>query len=382
MTGERTIPEDGMRPRNGFRRRSALGFFAILLGFCPPLGWAEAPADEPTVQVVQKVLPAVANINAERVVRRQMRDPFDLFFGRYYSYSERVRSLGSGVVVAPGGFVITCAHVVERAVNRAVKVSLSQGSDWQAKVLFEDPVQDLALLKVDASKPLPWFDIQRLSPNLLGQTVIVLGNPVGYQNSVSKGILSAKGRVIETEEGRIEGLLQTDAAINPGNSGGPLVDLEGTFVGLSSAKFSGEAIEGIGFAIPGDRVLAWYRKARENSRDGRKGEPATLADFLLKRFGIVAQELTEDLAASFRVAPGSGLLIGSVERGSPAAAAGIQAGMILAAIGNFPLSDLGELPPELARIGGGTKAALTITLVEQRGPILFQRTQTVEVVAR
>ncbi|MGD9895533.1 MAG: S1C family serine protease [Candidatus Methylacidiphilaceae bacterium] len=362
--------------------RKGLGRLVFLWLLCAACGRAETPADEPAVQVVQRVLPAVANINAERVVRRQVRDPFELFFGRYYAYSERVRSLGSGVVVAPEGFVITCAHVVERAVNRAVKVSLSQGSDFQAKVLFEDPVQDLALLKVDAFKALPSFDIHRLSPNLLGQTVIVLGNPVGYQNSVSKGILSAKGRIIQTEEGQIDGLLQTDAAINPGNSGGPLVDLTGAFVGLSSAKFSGEAIEGIGFAIPGDRVLAWYQKARESSRQGGKAAPATLADLLEKRFGIVVQELTEDLAASFRVAPGSGLLIGSVERGSPAAAAGIQAGMILAAIGNSPVSDLGEVPRQLARIGPGAKVVLTITLVEQRGPILFQRTQSVEVVAR
>ncbi|WP_018292047.1 S1C family serine protease [Verrucomicrobium sp. 3C] len=371
-----------MKPRTELRWRSAVSGLAAFWAFCLASGRAEVPADEPTVQVVQKVLPAVANINAERVVRHQVRDTFELFFGRYYSYSERVRSLGSGVVVAPEGYVITCAHVVERAVNRAVKVSLSQGSDFQANVLFEDPVQDLALLKVNASKALPWFDIHRLSPNLLGQTVIVLGNPVGYQNSVSKGILSAKGRVIQTEEGQIEGLLQTDAAINPGNSGGPLVDLGGAFVGLSSAKFSGEAIEGIGFAIPGDRVLAWYRKARGSSSGGRKASSATLADFLQRRFGIVAQALTEDLAASFRVAPGSGLLIGSVESGSPAAAVGIQAGMILVAIGNAPLSDLGEVPPELARIGPGTKSSLTITLVEQRGPMLFQRTQTVEVVAR
>ncbi len=367
--------------RRQWRKRGSIGL-ALLWLLGPAVGRAEAPADEPVVQVVQKVLPAVANINAERVVQRQMRDPFELFFGRYYSFSERVRSLGSGVVVAPEGFVLTCAHVVERAVNRAVKVSLSQGNDLQAKVLFEDPVQDLALLKVDAPKPLPSYDIHRLSPNLLGQTVIVLGNPVGYQNSVSKGILSAKGRVIQTEEGQIEGLLQTDAAINPGNSGGPVVDLTGAFVGLSSAKFSGEAIEGIGFAIPGDRVLAWYRKARENVQEGRKAPTATLGDFLVKRFGIVAQELTEDLAASFRVAPGSGLLVGSVESGSPAAAAGIQAGMIVAAIGNVPVTDLGELPPELARIGAGAKVILTITLVEQRGPILLQRTQTVEVVAR
>ncbi|CAB4243322.1 Serine protease [Methylacidimicrobium sp. AP8] len=367
--------------RRRWRAKGCAGL-ALLWLLGPAPGRAEAPADEPAVQVVQRVLPAVANINAERVVRRQVRDPFELFFGRYYIFSERVRSLGSGVVVAPEGFVLTCAHVVERAVNRAVKVSLSQGSGYQADVLFEDPAQDLALLKVHAHKALPAYDIQRLSPNLLGQTVIVLGNPVGYQNSVSKGILSAKDRAIQTEEGQIGGLLQTDAAINPGNSGGPLVDLTGAFVGLSSAKFSGEAIEGIGFAIPGERVLAWYRKAREAALGGRKAPVATLDRFLAKRFGIVAQELTEELAASFRVAPGSGLLIGSVERGSPAAAAGIQAGMILVAIGNIQVSDLGDLPPELAKIGPGARVPLTITIVEQRGPILFQRTQTVEVVAR
>ncbi|VVM08424.1 serine protease DegQ [Methylacidimicrobium cyclopophantes] len=364
------------------RRKGGSGWLAAFWLLCAARGWAEAPADEPAVQVVQKVLPAVANINAERIVRRQVQDPFELFFGRYYSYSERVRSLGSGVVVAPEGFVITCAHVVGRAVNRAVKVSLSQGKDFQAKVLFEDPVQDLALLKVEAPKALPWLDIRRLSPNLLGQTVIVLGNPVGYQSSVSKGILSAKGRMIQTEEGAIEGLLQTDAAINPGNSGGPLVDLAGAFVGLSSAKFSGEAIEGIGFAIPGDRVLAWYGKAKGSSLGGRTAAGPTLADLLEKRFGIAVQELTEDLAASFGVAPGSGLLIATVEKGSPAAAAGIEAGMILAAVGNTPVSDLGELPPELARIQPGSRTVLTITLVEQRGPVLFQRTQSVAVVAR
>ena len=235
--------------------------------------YAVAPHEEPIVQAVEKVRPAVVNINTERIVTQEVRDPRDVFFERYFGggvtrgnriLATPIKNLGSGAIVSPNGYIITNQHVVERAAKLKIMVTLADGKDTEAVLLRDDDLLDLALIKIESPEPLPYLSLEKLSPNLLGQTVLVLGNPVGYESSVSAGILSAKDRTLTIGDLTMEGLLQTDAAINPGNSGGPLVDVEGNLVGLSSAKMSiaqNLPVESIGFAIPAERVKQWVGEA-------------------------------------------------------------------------------------------------------------------------
>jgi len=206
---------------------------------------------------------------------------------------------------------------------------------------------------------------------------------VGYQNSVSKGILSAMDRTIETDEGRIEGLLQTDAAINPGNSGGPIVDISGKFVGISSAKFAGEAIEGIGFAIPAKKVNIFYQEALSEIKNGTPSQKTvTIEQILAKKFGLHVQEINRELAEAFHVQEGMGLLISDVEPNSPAAKAGIKSGMILLAIGNRRVDELESYPMLLKDIKSGEGVLMTIMVVRESQGFFLSQTSTVQVFSR
>ena len=232
----------------------------------PALHAQTDPATEPSVVAVAKAMPAVVNINTERIVQRTVRDPRDELFNQFFGgplrrprvLSQKVQSLGSGFIVDPAGYIVTNEHVVERAAELKISVTTNDGKTYTARYIAGSPEQDLAFLKIDVKEPLPFLDLGGLSPNHLGQTVLVLGNPLGYGSSVARGILSAKGRTVAINETEFRNLLQTDAAINPGNSGGPLVDLSGKLVGVSSVKMAftpqGVPTQGLGFAIPGETV--------------------------------------------------------------------------------------------------------------------------------
>ena len=217
------------------------------------------PASEPAVLAVAKVLPAVVNINTERVVRRRVRDPFEDFaaqyFGNYRSRPREIRqtlqSLGSGFIVDPAGYIVTNEHVVQRAADLKIEVTMNDGKTYNAHYITGDKKKDLAFIKIDAKADFPFINLDNISPNLLGQTVLVVGNALGYGSSISRGILSGTKRDITIDEIEYKDLLQTDAAINPGNSGGPLIDLSGRLVGVSSAKMAftpqGVPTQGLGF---------------------------------------------------------------------------------------------------------------------------------------
>jgi S1-C subfamily serine protease len=225
----------------------------------PPPGFIDV-ANEPIVKVIDNVMPAVVNITAEATVP-QYYSGYDQFFGRYRMVRDTPeQSIGSGLIVSADGFIITNAHVVALAEKeKMVSITLKSGSKYQAQIVYADDDVDLALLKIqDQTVQFPYFDLSYVSPNRLGETVVAMGSPAGYQSSASHGILSAKGRMFTTEDKHTySNLLQTDAAINPGNSGGPLVDLNGSLVGINSAKLAGPAIENIGFAIPHEVVVPW-----------------------------------------------------------------------------------------------------------------------------
>jgi len=357
--------------------------------------YATPPQDEPIVKAVDKVRPAVVNIYTEGVVTQEVRDPRDIFFERYFgggmSRGNRIlqtplRNLGSGLIVSADGYIVTNQHVANREVNPKIRVTLVNGKDYQATLLRDDDLQDLALLKVDAKEPLPFLSLEKLSPNLLGQTVLVLGNPIGYENSVSAGILSAKDRTLTIGDLTMEGLLQTDAAINPGNSGGPLVDAEGDLVGLSSAKMSvaqNLPVESIGFAIPGERVKRWVEEAIAIVEGKMKAPPERSAALALKeKFGLELKDLNPNDSLQLGYQGRVGLLVTGLEKGSPAAEAGIQKGMLVVGLGQVPARTLEELPRKVRQLRGGEQVVVTVLGAMKQGNFIALKSGTVTLKAR
>ncbi len=366
--------------------RISFYIFTLLLSFSLSClsTWAITPAEEPIVNVVEKTMPAVVNIQTDHVVQQLMATPMDLFFRRFQIGQETVHSLGSGLLVSPDGYIVTNHHVIQMSDTTNIRVSLFNGSVYQAKFISSDPDKDLALIKITDSKtPFTFLDFKTLSPNLLGETVIALGNPVGYQNSVSHGILSAKNRSFTAEGVTMEGLLQTDAAINPGNSGGPLVDINGNLVGINSAKFAGVAIEGIGFAIPAETVSSWVGNAIAVAKGLKPPEkPVSLLDILRNRFGINLQEETPEMAFGLGFSTPGGLLITSVEPGSSAEEAGLKKGMLIVGIGSYPVLNEQSLPREILHLKKGDTALFTVVSILEGGGLKLQRSAEVELEAR
>src|SRR5207302_3580429 len=182
------------------------------------------PASEPAVLALAKVLPAVVNINTERVVRRTVRDPFEDFYAQFFGYDQArpreirqtLQSLGSGFIVDPAGYIVTNQHVVERAADLKIKVMTNDGKTYSAHYITGDDKKDLAFIKIDSKESFPFINLDNISPNLLGETVIVVGNAVGYGSSISRGVLSATKRDISVDNIDYKNLVQTDASINPG----------------------------------------------------------------------------------------------------------------------------------------------------------------------
>ena len=355
------------------------------------------PASEPAVLAVAKVLPAVVNINTERIVRRQVRDPFEdfaaQFFGNYRSRPREVRqtlqSLGSGFLVDPAGYIVTNEHVVERAADLKIEAITNDGKTYKARYITGDSKKDLAFLKIDSDKPLPFVDLHDISPNLLGQTVIVVGNALGYGSSISRGVLSGLKREITIEDVDYHDLLQTDAAINPGNSGGPLIDLSGRLVGISSAKMAftpqGIPTQGLGFAIPAETVkqnVEQFKKIAEKQPTPKPGatEEETGSSNADRLFGLQLQDLTQDLADALGLAAGKGVLISAVEPDSPADQAGIERGLVIYRIGKYEVNSVKQAESLLARADSGSSVDFTLGIVSRgsRG----RRIETVNLEAR
>src|SRR5438445_8514538 len=185
---------------------SAIGVLATFLMLTPSAScFAQAdPASEPAVLAVGKVLPAVVNINTERVVRRTVRDPFEDFYAQFFGYDQvrpreirqTLQSLGSGFIVDPAGYIVTNQHVVERAADLRIQVTTNDGKTHNAHYITGDDKTDLAFIKIDAQTAFPFINLDNISPYLLGQTVIVVGNAFGYASSISRGVLSAAKRHI------------------------------------------------------------------------------------------------------------------------------------------------------------------------------------------
>jgi serine protease Do len=342
------------------------------------------PASEPSVLAVAKVLPAVVNINTERIVRRTVRDPIDDFYAQFFGYNrlrprevrQTLQSLGSGFIIDPAGYIVTNQHVVERAADLKIHVTTHDGKTYRAHYIAGDDKTDLAFIKIDAQTDFPFINLDNISPNLLGETVIVVGNAVGYGSSISRGVLSAVKRNITVEETEYKDLVQTDAAINPGNSGGPVIDLSGRLVGIASAKMAftpqGVPTQGLGFAIPAnvvrDSVNRFKQVAMKQARP--KGSPAPAepgSSRAEKLFGMQLQDLTSELSEALGYLRGRGVLIAAVEPESPADDAGIKRGMVLYRVNTSTVSSVREVDDALRGAESGANVEFTIGIIRARG---------------
>src|SRR5213596_298008 len=334
-----------MQPRRKFILTLA-GTCGILFAKSTPCFAQADRASEPAVLALAKVLPAVVNINTERVVRRAVRDPFEDFYAQFFGYDrarpreirQTLQSLGSGFIIDPAGYIVTNQHVVERAADLKIQVTANDGKTYNAHYIAGDDKTDLAFIKIDAKAAFPFISLDNISPNLLGETVIVVGNAVGYGSSISRGVLSAVKRDIAIDNIEYKDLVQTDAAINPGNSGGPVIDISGRLVGISSAKMAftpqGVPTQGLGFAIPADVVrdtVSRFKKiAEKNPTTSKPPIPKeTSTSNAEQLFGMQLQDLSEELLDALGYARRHGVLITAVEPGGPADEAGIERGLVI-----------------------------------------------------
>jgi len=321
--------------------------FFMLAALLLPLG-ASAQLPDFT-DLVEKQGPAVVNISTTQTVRNplglpqipqlQEDDPFYEFFRRFIPNPGprefQNNSLGSGFIISGDGYVMTNAHVVEAADEITVK--LSDKREYKARVIGADRRTDIALLKIEASG-LPAVKFGDPNKLKVGEWVVAIGSPFGFENTVTAGIVSAKGRSLPQEN--FVPFIQTDAAVNPGNSGGPLFNLRGEVVGINSQIYSRTGgFMGLSFAIPIDVANDIANQLKTSGRVTRG------------RIGVVIQPVTKELAESFGLPKPTGALVSSVEKGSPADKAGIEAGDVVLKFDGKVVNSSDDLP----RLVGGTK---------------------------
>jgi len=317
-------------------------------GVLPPLSATEAardvssPATSPDFPLITKQYgPAVVNISVTGVRKADASDDDDddenddqppelrRFFqhGPGAKRSVPVRGLGSGFIVDPDGIVLTNAHVVKDA--NEVTVKLTDRREFRAKVLGSDAKTDIAVLKIDA-KNLPAVSIGSSERLQVGEWVLAIGSPFGFDNSVTAGVVSAKGRTLPSDAS--VPFIQTDAAVNPGNSGGPLFNAHGEVVGINSQIYSQSGgYQGVSFSIPIDLAV----RIKDQILAHGKAEHA--------RLGVAVQEVNQGLADSFGLDRPAGALVDDVEKGSPAEKAGLQTGDVIRSVNGQPVVSSGDL---------------------------------------
>ena len=310
------------------------------------------------VELARKLKPAVVNIGTAKTVKPQMRpqrpfgnqfgnDPFQDFFDRFFpdmqpQQSYKKRSLGSGFIISAEGDILTNSHVVNGADE--IKVKLNDGREFKAEVKGVDQKLDLALIRITTKEPLPFAVLGDSDQIEVGEWVMAIGNPFGLSETVTAGIVSAKGRVIGS--GPYDDYIQTDASINPGNSGGPLFNTHGEVIGINTAIVAGG--QGIGFAIPVNMAKAIVPQLRDKGKVTRGW------------LGVAIQPVTPDLAQSFGLAGEKGALVSEVVTGSPAEKAGITTGDIILEFDGKTISEMNELPRIVATTQVGRKVPVRI----------------------
>ncbi len=305
----------------------------------------------------KKAMPAVVNIVTTKEVHARSPLADDPLFRRYFpnfdrGSIQRQTSLGSGVIVSPEGFVITNHHVIQGADD--IQLVLSDGRRFSAQVRGTDPESDIAVLKADATN-LPAITLGHAENLQVGDVVLAIGNPFGFGNTVTAGIVSALGRNF-LGVNQFEDFIQTDAAINPGNSGGALIDTAGNLIGINSTIFSQTgSSNGIAFSIPVSLAKTVFEQI---IRDG---------EVTRGWFGIEPQSLTSDLAQSLALTGNDGVLIRSMQRGGPAESAGVLAGDVVVEVAGNPTRNVPQLLARIAELPPGSSAK--VRLVRQGKPV-------------
>lgn len=324
----------------------------ITLQESPPRSVDAQPSTTGFSAASKKVMPAVVNIFTSKEVKRLprpfMEDPrFRFFFGDEFEDAPRRGSnLGSGVIVSPEGYILTNHHVVEAADQ--IEVALADGRKAKAIVVGSDPDTDLAVIKINLPDGIPAITFGQSDQARVGDIVLAIGNPFDVGQTVTMGIISALKRS-HLGLNTFENFIQTDAAINPGNSGGALVDTNGNLLGINSAIYSpnGGSL-GIGFAIPVSTAKKVMEQIIQHGSVTRGW------------IGVAAQDLTPELAESFKLGETKGVLISEVMRGGPADKAGVKPGDILVSVDDKLLTDSNTMLEAISSISPSKISKLTL----------------------
>jgi serine protease Do len=330
-----------------------------------------APPD--FVELSKKLTPSVVNISTSKTFKPQKfshpqtnpfgSDPFNEFFERFFQGGpqrpQTQRSLGSGFIISDAGYILTNNHVVAGADE--IKVKLSDGREFTGELKGSDEKLDLALVKITTKDHLPVATLGDSDAIEVGEWVLAIGNPFGLSQTVTAGIVSAKGRVIGS--GPYDDFIQTDASINPGNSGGPLFNEKGEVVGINTAIVAGG--QGIGFAIPVNMAKSVITQLRETGKVTRGW------------LGVVVQPITPDLAKSFGMKNEKGALVSEVLKDSPAEKAGFKVGDVITEFDGKAITEMHELPRLAAVAPVGSKVVVKVL----RNGKAMDKTVTIEKMA-
>ncbi|MDT3735662.1 MAG: DegQ family serine endoprotease [Denitratisoma sp.] len=335
-------------------------FFAALLSIIALNVAAQGRELPDFTDLVDKHGTAVVNVSTTQTIRGNRAfpqfpeldedDPMFEFFKRFIPRQPGIphdfqnKSLGSGFIISSDGYILTNAHVVDSADEIAVK--LTDKREFKAKVIGTDKRTDVALIKIEANG-LPTVKLGDPGKLRVGEWVVAIGSPFGFESSVTAGIVSAKGRALPQEN--FVPFIQTDVAINPGNSGGPLFNMKGEVVGINSQIYSRTGgYMGVAFAIPIDVAMEVQSQLRTSGRVSRG------------RIGVVIQELTKELADSFGLPKAAGALVNSVEKGGPAEKAGVEAGDIILKFDGKTVNASSDLPRIVGATRPGSKVSMQV----------------------
>lgn len=333
-------------------KRSVFILFGLLL-----VGNVSAKDLPDFTGLVEKQGVAVVNVSTTQIITTQQmppglpnlpeNDPFYEFFKRFAPQVPRQQesqSLGSGFIISADGYILTNAHVVNRADK--ITVRLTDKREFKARVVGADKRTDVALLKIEANG-LPTVELGKPDQLKVGEWVLAIGSPFGFDSSVTAGIVSAKGRSLPQEN--FVPFIQTDVAINPGNSGGPLFNMNGEVVGINSQIYSRSGgYMGLSFSIPIDVAMDVVNQLRTTGKVTRG------------RIGVTIQEVTRELAESFGLKKAAGALISGVERGGPADKAGVRASDVILQFDGKTVESSSDLPRIVASTQPGSKVPVLI----------------------
>ncbi len=308
-------------------------------------------------ELATKLKPSVVNIGTEKTIKTQRRqqrpfgspfgnDPFQEFFDRFFEdqmpQNYKQRSLGSGFVISEDGYILTNNHVIDGADD--IRVKFDDGRELKGEVKGSDPKLDLALIKVTTDVKLHVAELGDSDAIRVGEWVMAIGNPFGLSETVTAGIISAKGRVIGS--GPYDDFIQTDASINPGNSGGPLFNARGEVIGINTAIVAGG--QGIGFAIPVNMAKSIIPQLRDTGKVARGW------------LGVSIQPVTKELSQAFGLKDEGGALVSEVTPESPAQKAGIRTGDVIVEFDGKAIKEMNELPRVVAATAAGKEVTVKV----------------------